>query len=114
MAIRSDEFKRVLKMFPAGVTIVTIRSGEQIHGLTISAFASLSPEPPLILIIVDQRHLAHDLLLTKGATFAVNILAEDQQELSDRFAWTKDEDRFAAGDWDVAETGAPILEDALA
>ncbi|MGE5603388.1 MAG: flavin reductase family protein, partial [Nitrososphaerales archaeon] len=96
------------------VTIVTIRSGQQVHGLTVSAFASVSPEPPLIMVCIDQRHHAHDLLQEEGATFAVNILRGDQQELSNRFAYVKDEDRFSAGHWTVAVTGAPVLADALA
>ena len=46
--------------------------------------------------------------------FAVNMLREDQIEISNRFAWVKDEDRFGEGDWQKAVTGAPILADALA
>jgi flavin reductase (DIM6/NTAB) family NADH-FMN oxidoreductase RutF len=114
MTISSEEFRDCLRHFPSGVTIVTIKSGETIHGLTVSAFASVSPDPPLILIVVDHRHMANDLLNNEEASFAVNILHRDQTELSNRFAWTKDEDRFNAGEWGVALTGAPILEDALA
>jgi flavin reductase (DIM6/NTAB) family NADH-FMN oxidoreductase RutF len=112
--ISSEEFRLALRHFPAGVTIVTIRAGERIHGLTVSAFASVSAEPPLIAIIIENRHKAHALLEEPGAVFAVNILGEDQSELSNRFAWVKDEDRFAEGDWSAADTGAPVLVDALA
>jgi flavin reductase (DIM6/NTAB) family NADH-FMN oxidoreductase RutF len=114
MAISSDDFRNCLRHFPSGVTIVTIKSGERRHGLTVSAFASVSPEPPLIMIAVDQRHSGHALLAEPGATFAVNILARDHTELSNRFAWLKDEDRFGVGSWGTAATGAPILQDALA
>jgi len=112
--ISSEEFRLALRHFPAGVTIVTIRAGEKIHGLTVSAFASVSAEPPLIAIIIENRHHAHPLLEEPGAVFAVNILGEDQSELSNRFAWVKDEDRFAQGNWSTADTGAPVLVDALA
>ncbi len=54
------------------------------------------------------------MLEKEGASFAVNILRSEQVELSNRFAWLKDEDRFAEGDWATAETGAPVLTDALA
>jgi flavin reductase (DIM6/NTAB) family NADH-FMN oxidoreductase RutF len=54
------------------------------------------------------------LLQKEGATFAVNILREDQQELSNRFAYLQDEDRFRVGHWTTAVTGAPVLADALA
>lgn len=114
MSISSETYRAALRLFPAGVTIVTIRAGEDVHGLTVSAFASVSPEPPLVAVVIDHRHNATPLLERPDATFAVNVLAEDQVELSNRFAWLKDEDRFEAGDWGVAATGAPILRDALA
>jgi len=114
MPIPPEQFRDGLRQFPAGVTIVTLRSGEERHGLTVSAFASVSPDPPLVAIFIDQRHGAHELLQREGAVFAVNILAADQRLLSDRFAFVKDEDRFAVGDWTTAATGAPVLADALA
>ena len=114
MTISSEKFRDALRHFPSGVTVVTIKSGEQIHGLTVSAFASVSPDPPLIAIIIDHRHTAHALLERAGAVFAVNILRESQVHLSNRFAWVKDKDRFLEGDWTKAFTGAPVLADALA
>jgi flavin reductase (DIM6/NTAB) family NADH-FMN oxidoreductase RutF len=112
--ISSEDFRKALRHFPAGVTIVTIKAGDRTHGLTVSAFASVSAEPPLIAIIIENRHKAFGLLQESEAVFAVNILGEEQAELSNRFAWVKDEDRFAMGDWSTADTGAPILVDALA
>ncbi len=114
MSIGSEEYREALRHFPAGVTIVTLRAGDQVHGLTVSAFASVSPEPPLVAVIIDHKHKASALLRMPGTSFAVNVLGEDQAELSNRFAWMKDEDRFAAGRWTEAATGAPVLEDALA
>jgi flavin reductase ActVB len=114
MSISSEEFRDALRLFPSGVTIVTIKSGEQIHGLTVSAFASVSPEPPLIAVIIDHRHTAFSMLEEEGAVFAVNILHQDQMHLSNRFAWIKDEERFAEGKWETAVTGAPVLADASA
>ncbi|MGD8599345.1 MAG: flavin reductase family protein [Anaerolineae bacterium] len=113
MTISSEDFRDALRHFPAGVTVVTIKSDDQIHGLTVSAFASVSPDPPLIAVIIDQRHTAHALLEREGAVFAVNILRQDQIELSNRFAWVKDRDRFLEGAWTKAVTGAPVLVDAL-
>lgn len=114
MPINSESFRDAMRHFPAGVTIVTVKSGETIHGLTVSAFASVSPEPPLISVTIDHRHTAFPMLEEEGATFAVSILGEDQMELSNRFAWLKNEDRFKAGEWKTALTGAPFLADALA
>ncbi len=116
MPVSSAEFRDALRHFPAGVTIVTILApGEsKPHGLTVSAFASVSPEPPLILVCIDHKTSGHELLQREGTAFAVNILAADQAELSNRFAWIKDEDRFAEGAWETAVTGAPVLANALA
>ncbi len=114
MPVSSEQFRQALAHFPAGVTIVTVRSGDRTHGLTVSAFNSVSTDPPLVAVIIDQRHRAAEMFNAKDASFAVNILSEDQSELSNRFAWVKDEDRFAMGNWSTAETGAPILVDALA
>ena len=113
MTVTSEQYRDALRHFPAGVTIVTLRVGEEVHGLTVSAFASVSPEPPLVSVIIDNRHKASPILADPAAVFAVNVLGEEQIELSNRFAWVKDEDRFLAGSWGVAETGAPILLDAL-
>jgi flavin reductase (DIM6/NTAB) family NADH-FMN oxidoreductase RutF len=114
MTITSEQYRDALRHFPSGVTIVTIKAGEQVHGLTVSAFASVSPEPPLIAIIIDHRHRAHALLEREDAVFAANILRQNQVELANRFAWVKDEDRFLEGNWTTAVTGAPVLADALA
>jgi flavin reductase (DIM6/NTAB) family NADH-FMN oxidoreductase RutF len=116
MTIGSEDFRDAMRHFPAGVTIVTVKTPheEEWHGLTVSAFSSISPKPPLIMITIDHRANAYAKLELEGAVFAVNFLAHDQMELSNRFAWIKDEDRFAVGDWGTAVTGAPILKDALA
>jgi flavin reductase (DIM6/NTAB) family NADH-FMN oxidoreductase RutF len=114
MAVSSEQFRDALRHFAAGVTIVTIRAGDEVHGLTVSAFASVSPEPPLVAIVIDNRHKAHQMLEEPGAVFAVSVLGEEQMELSNRFAWVKDEDRFQEGVWQRAATGAPVLRDALA
>lgn len=116
MPVSSEDFRDVLRLFPSGVTVVTIKapSSDDPHGLTVSAFASVSPQPPLILISIDHQASAYSMLEEDGAVFAVNILAEEQTELSNRFAWVKDEDRFAEGHWTTAVTGAPVLADGLA
>ena len=77
--------RRMLGLFATGVTIVTTRAGENVHGMTANAFMSVSLEPPLVLISVDRRatmcHLLHE-----GRRFGVSVLHEDQSGLSDRFA----------------------------
>ncbi|PID85806.1 MAG: flavin reductase [Chloroflexi bacterium] len=116
MAISLEQFRDALRHFPTGVTIVTVKAPgyENPHGLTVSAFSSISPTPPLIMVAIDHRGNGHEQLQTDGAVFAVNILPQDKIDISNRFAWVKDVDRFAEGDWGTAVTGAPILKDALA
>lgn len=113
MPINPDAYRDALRHFASGVTIVTIKSGAAIHGLTVSAFASISPDPPLIAVLIDRAHHAHALLERDGACFAVNVLGADHTGLANRFAYLQDDDRFAEGDWTTAETGAPILADAI-
>jgi flavin reductase (DIM6/NTAB) family NADH-FMN oxidoreductase RutF len=103
-----------MRQWACGVTIVTMQAEEQRHGLTVSGFLSISPQPPLVLISVGQE-LTSDSLLQASGAFAVNFLRDDQRELSDRFAGRLGEvDRFAGLTTHTAATGAPILDDCLA
>ena len=111
--ITSDQYRDVLRHFPAGVTVVTIKAKGQQHGLTVSAFTSVSPSPPLILVCIDHKHDAHKMMERSDAVFAVNILKADQDEISNQFAF-KPEERFTTGTWNTAVTGAPVLDEALA
>ncbi len=113
MPISQDDFRDALRHFPAGVTLVTVKAGDERHGLTVSAFVSVSPTPPLISVIIDHKGRGHELFEQSNAVFAVNILREGQEELSNHFARSK-EDRFSLGSWTTAVTGAPVLADALA
>ncbi|MEO1086991.1 MAG: flavin reductase family protein, partial [Acidobacteriota bacterium] len=70
MTISSEDFRTALRHFPAGVTVVTTRTAERIHGMTASAFTSVSPEPPLILVCIDHSHTMHELLEGDDAVFA--------------------------------------------
>ena len=103
--------RSTLGMFATGVTIITTRVGEQVHGMTANAFMSVSLEPPLVLISVDRRTKMCGLL-HEGSTYGVSVLCESQSMLSDRFAGRQGEDlpdpRFAV----VRET--PLVEGALA
>jgi flavin reductase (DIM6/NTAB) family NADH-FMN oxidoreductase RutF len=113
MPVSKDEFRSAMGRFASGVTVVTIKpEDDKPSGITVSAFSSLSLEPPLILVCVDKRASIHDLL-QEGRYFAVNILAEDQEVTSRRFA-SKDLDRFDGTGYKSGATGAPILDGALA
>src|SRR2546423_8599818 len=79
------EFRRTLGMFATGVTVITTRVAEQVHGMTANAFMSVSLRPPLILISVDRR-ATMNALLREGVRYGVSVLEEHQTALSDRFA----------------------------
>jgi flavin reductase (DIM6/NTAB) family NADH-FMN oxidoreductase RutF len=103
--------RRCAGMFATGVTVVTTRVREQVHGMTANAFMSVSLEPPLVLISVDRRTKLCGLL-HEGRHYGVSVLAEAQSALSDRFAgWPAPdapEPRFEI----VRDT--PLVEGALA
>jgi flavin reductase (DIM6/NTAB) family NADH-FMN oxidoreductase RutF len=112
MPIDPDLFRSVLGRFATGVTVVTTRDESGDHGMTVSAFSSLSLEPPLILVCV-----AHDAMMTpvisKAQDFVVNILSDGQEALSRRFS-SKLDDRFAGIGFTRGEHGVVILDDTLA
>jgi flavin reductase (DIM6/NTAB) family NADH-FMN oxidoreductase RutF len=108
-----DEFRAALSRFLSGVTVVTtLGNDNRPVGITVSAFSSVSLDPPLVLACIDKRASLHNHL-TEGSYFAVNILAEDQQALSQLFA-SKDENRFDASRYRWGLSGAPLLDGALA
>ncbi|MGI8615640.1 MAG: flavin reductase [Actinomycetota bacterium] len=78
-------FRRTLGMFATGVTVVTTRSDDQVHGMTANAFMSVSLRPPLVVISVDRRAKMH-ALLHEGRRYGISVLADEQRALSDRFA----------------------------
>jgi flavin reductase len=78
-------FRKTLGMFATGVTVLTTRAGESIHGMTANAFMSVSLRPPLVLVSVDRRARMSDLL-HEGTRLGVNVLEAGQAALSDHFA----------------------------
>jgi flavin reductase (DIM6/NTAB) family NADH-FMN oxidoreductase RutF len=113
VAVTPEAFRRALGCWASGVSIVTSRLGERRHGMTVSAFTSVSLDPPLVLVCADRSSDTHALIREAGL-FAVNLLAQGQQELSDRFASKQDEHRrFEGLATASALTGAPLLPGCL-
>lgn len=112
MPIDTQEFRRVLGHFAAGVTIITtVGDDGKPYGLTATAFTSVSLEPPLVLVCVDKRAESHPHFHA-SRVFAVNFLAADQQELSRRFA-VPGGDKFTGITLCPGVTGAPLLAGVL-
>jgi len=113
MAVSHEEFRQALGRFASGVTVVTCKSkaGDPC-GITVSAFSSLSLDPPLVLICIDKRASMYEEL-KEDCCFAVNVLAQDQESVSRRFA-SRDADRFKGIGYREGLTGSPLIEGALA
>ena len=112
MAFDSKLQRQIMGRFATGVTLLTTRFGEDIMGMTANAVMSLSLDPPRIVVAIDKRNNTHKHL-NQGKCFAVNVLRADQEEISRRFS-SSGPKGFAGLDVTSAETGAPILVNALA
>ena len=111
--IGPDDFRRLLGHFPSGVTIVTTSDADgRPAGLTVSAFASLSLEPPLVLVCVDHKAQSYPALKDNRG-FAVNVLSTDHEAISRRFASTR-LDKFDGVAYQMSALGLPLLGGALA
>jgi flavin reductase (DIM6/NTAB) family NADH-FMN oxidoreductase RutF len=115
MAIEKDFFRQVAGQFATGVTVVTTCSQGKPAGITVNAFCSVSLEPPLVLVCIDLISLTLPAIRESGS-FAVNILTNEQEELSRCFAGSTEEryEHFCHASFHTAATGAPIIDDVLA
>ena len=114
MTISADDFKTALRRWASGVTVVTSQANGHRHGMTVSAFSSVSSDPPLVLVCANRSSKTHEIIET-GGVFAVNILAEDQADVSTTFASTSLENsRFDHVQWEDGRAGAPIISGAVA
>lgn len=115
-SVHPDDFKGALGSWAAGVTVVTTKHNGLVYGITVSSFSSLSMDPTLIIVCLqNSNHLAR--LVTESQSFAVSILADDQQSVSNYFS-ISGRDPAPAFDSQIEtvewHTGAPIIANALA
>lgn len=109
-----EYLKLVMRHYPQGVTVVTCSINNKLFGLTVSAFTSISLEPPLVMISISKQSKFHEVLIESNY-FAVNILAEDQKTVSDRFAGRHGlSDKFEGIDYFFEKTRAPIIRGVVA
>jgi len=106
-------FRQLLGRFATGVTVLTTRTpgGEPI-GMTASSVASVSLDPPLVLVSVDRRHDMH-AALDAASQFVLNILAADQEAVSRRFA-ADEPNRFSGVGFHLNKQGIAVLDGVLA
>ncbi len=112
MTVTPEELRKVMGQFATGVTIVTTANNEGTpYGLTVNSFTSVSMDPLLVVVCLDNQ-LSGLTSFKESGKFGVNILAEDQSDLSDHFS-RAGTDR-SAGPYVTGKTGVPLLEGVLA
>jgi flavin reductase (DIM6/NTAB) family NADH-FMN oxidoreductase RutF len=114
MAVSPEQFRKVLSQFATGVTIITLKNQDGLHGLTVNAFSAVSLEPPLILICIQKNGASH-AALSQAGQFVVNILSAGQRALAERFASSKldGEQRFQGVHHRPTQNGHPVLNNTL-
>jgi flavin reductase (DIM6/NTAB) family NADH-FMN oxidoreductase RutF len=113
MPIDKNELRRVMGHFATGVTVITTISKDgRPFGLTANAFTSVSLEPPLLLISVDKKAESY-ACFEESRVFTINILADDQEALSRKFA-VSGGNKFEGVAFHSGANGVPILEGTLA
>jgi len=102
--------KQAMRVFPQGVTVVSLMTEGGPRGLTVSSFTSISLAPPLVLVSIAKTSAVHDAL-REAKAYAINFLAEDQKSVSDRFAGrTGLKNRFEGLKFELGVTGSPIID----
>ena len=117
MSISRTEFRKAMGSFATGVTIITLDLQGEVHGMTANAFASVSLDPPLVLVCVDHSARTHAHLHAKKR-FGVNVLAESQRVISEYYARPihthGHAEEEAGARFDRTAQGTPMLHGALA
>lgn len=112
-----DIFRSAMRQVAGAVTVVTTRglNGEP-RGVTATAVCSLTVEPPSVIACINRETWVGKFAPESG-NFCVNVLTKDQQPVAETFAGRTalaGAERFQIGDWADAETGAPVLDGAIA
>ncbi len=110
--ITAQQFRDVIGSFASGVTVITTTTTEGWGGATASSVTSLSLEPPMLIVCINAK-AATAAAISQARTFAVNILAEDQDQIALRFA-QREPDKFRGIPCSTGCYGEPLLDGALA
>lgn len=113
--VAAAEYINAISQHVSTVCVITTEVDGQRFGLTATAVASVSAQPPRLLVCINKSGLTHDKIVEAGA-FCVNVLTEAQDKIAMTFAGMadKERDRFETGEWTVLKTGAPVLGGAAA
>ncbi|WP_433336940.1 flavin reductase family protein [Spirillospora sp. CA-294931] len=113
--VSADAFRDVMRHWASGVAVITMRSPDGPHGMTVNALLSVSLDPPTLLVVLARNGRTHGILEQAGR-FTVNILSAGQRPLADRFTKRRrpGEEEFDGLDWHPSPGGAPVLAGGLA
>jgi flavin reductase (DIM6/NTAB) family NADH-FMN oxidoreductase RutF len=115
MTVDQNEFKNTMQRWASGISVVTTKTERYgAQGMTVTAFSSVSIDPPQILVCINANADTGDGIL-ESEHFAVNILNAEQEDISNQFAGScSQEERFANVSWSEGVAGSPILNESLA
>jgi len=114
MTVDGDAFRGFMRCYPTGVVVITAAAGGETRGMTAGSFTSVSLVPPLICFNVMKSARFH-AIIADSPRFAISVLADDQAELSDRFARPGLEagEQFEGVRWRPDGAGLPLIDGAL-
>lgn len=112
--IEPEEVRQAMRAWTSGVAVVTAAYDHEQHGMTVSSFASISLDPPL-LIVALQKTTRTSEFVSQAQAFGVTILSMDQEEISERFAGRGDDskNRLEGIETETLDTGAPFIKGGL-
>lgn len=115
ITLDQDALRNAMRAWSAGVTVVTAMHEGHGHGMTVNSFTSISLNPALITISLQQNTRTHELVMSSKA-FGLTILSTEQTRVSDMFAgrMPEVEDRFADLQTETLVTGSPLIVGGLA
>jgi 4-nitrophenol 2-monooxygenase / 4-nitrocatechol 4-monooxygenase, reductase component len=111
MSIDDARFKEAMSHFASGVTVVTTEHDGTPFGMTVSAFASVSLHPGMVMVCIEKSVKTHAAIVGAGL-FGVSVLASEQKDVSGRFA-SKSDDKFTGAPIRRGQHGLPLIEGAI-
>ncbi len=108
--MNAEKLKQFMRRFPQGVTVVTTSYKDRLWGITVSSFTSISLDPPLVMVSISKTAPSHEAFTNSG-WFAVNLLAHDQNTVSEIFAGkVEGAEKFEKVDYSLSKNGLPLIE----
>ena len=112
MSVGPEDYRKALRRFASGITVVTVANGAELHGMTASSFAAVSLVPPLILVSLEKGSHTRALVM-EAKEFGVNVLADHQESVARAFS-LPGQKPFEDIKYRVGTNNAPLLEGAIA